>query len=385
VATQLTRFFAVAPIPQYEQDQRKRTLAAVLWTTLVACTIIGFVNLYLHAMPETAVLFGAAALCVPAILLNARGRYVVASMIATALVAAAIEVNLYSGNGIHDPGIAAVPIFLMFGALLFGRRSVPFFLAAGLAAIAVTGYLEIIHIIQPNLGANVEDMIVLLVLVLAAGLVVWVMMGNLEKNLERSRESERELRIAYDRTLEGWAKALEFRDEETEGHTRRVVSLCVRLAQEWQFDEEQMAHIYRGALLHDIGKMAMPDKLLFKRGPLNPRERHLMKKHTEYSRDMLAAIPFLKPALNIPTYHHERWDGKGYPRGLKGRQIPIEARIFAVVDHYEALSSSRPYRRAWPRTKILRYIREEAGKAFDPEVAAVFLRLHEAGAFGGNG
>jgi HD-GYP domain-containing protein (c-di-GMP phosphodiesterase class II) len=160
-----------------------------------------------------------------------------------------------------------------------------------------------------------------------------------------------------------------------------VVDLFMRLAQEWKFDEERMQRIRRGALLHDIGKMAIPDEILFKRGPLTEKEWATMRRHTAFARDMLKGIPFLRPAMDIPYSHHERWDGTGYPRGLKGRRIPLEARIFAVVDFYDALSTPRPYRKAWPARKIMQEIEMNSGKRFDPEVVRVFRELFERNAF----
>lgn len=378
----LRGYFEPAAVTPYEQDQRKRTLAVVLWFAMAGTFVLALVNLSLNAIPETLVLFGSAALCVLAIGLNNRGHYVLASATATIVVLVAIDYNLYEGNGLHDPGIVAMPVFVMFGTLLFGRRSLPFFLFAAIASVVATGALEMAHVITTRFGAGVADIVVISLLTLLSGLVVWVVMGNLERNLERARQSEREMRAAYDGTLEGWAKALEYRDQETEGHTRRVANMCVQLAQEWGLTQQELDHIYRGALLHDIGKVAIPDRILFKPGPLSASEWEVMKRHTSVARQMLAGIPYLRSALNIPSFHHERWDGTGYPEGLRGADIPIQARIFAVIDQYDALGSRRPYRKAWPEKKILAYIKENAGKVFDPSVATVFLRMYQAGAFG---
>ena len=365
-----------------ELRQRRRTLAIVLWITLGAAVLLGFVNLFIGAIPETVVLFGAALLCVPALLLNQRGRYLLASGIATVLILTTIVFNMYQGHGIHDSAVVALPIFVMFGPLLYGRRGMPLFLALGLASVVAIAILEMNGVITTAMPASRADIASLSVLILCSGFLVWVIMSNLEGNLERARRSEADLRLAYDHTLEGWAKALEFRDQGTEGHAQRVVNLCMRLAQEWGFNEEDMQHIRRGALLHDIGKMAIPDEILLKPAPLNGRERTIMRRHTTVARDLLAGIPFLRPALSIPLSHHENWDGSGYPKGLKGRRIPLQARIFAVVDHYDALNSPRPYRKAWPKRKVIAYIRANAGSIFDPEVARVFLRLHDQKAFG---
>ncbi|GAA5336760.1 hypothetical protein YIM73052_02230 [Thermus antranikianii] len=188
-------------------------------------------------------------------------------------------------------------------------------------------------------------------------------------------KSQRELEAAYDLTLWGWAKAVELRDQETAGHTERVTELTLRLARALGVPEEDLEHIRRGAILHDVGKIGIPDSILLKPGPLTEEEWAVMKKHPVYAYEWLSGIPFLKKALEIPYCHHERWDGSGYPRGLKGLEIPLSARIFAVVDVYDALTSDRPYRKAWPREKALAYIQEQAGKQFDPEVVEAFLRL----------
>src|SRR5439155_1118210 len=153
-----------------------------------------------------------------------------------------------------------------------------------------------------------------------------------------------ELKAAYDNTLEGWVRALDLRDKETEGHTQRVTDLTVRLARALDVPEADLLHVYRGALLHDIGKMAIPDAVLLKPGPLTPQERQVIERHPGYAYEFLSSIPYLRPALDIPYCHHEKWDGTGYPRGLKGEQIPLVARIFAVADGRDGLRSDRPYR-----------------------------------------
>ncbi|TBH20121.1 PAS domain S-box protein [Thermus thermamylovorans] len=187
--------------------------------------------------------------------------------------------------------------------------------------------------------------------------------------------SQRDLEAAYDLTLWGWAKAVELRDQETAGHTERVTGLALRLARALGVPEEDLDHLRRGAILHDVGKLAIPDAVLLKPGPLSEEEWAVMKKHPVYAYEWLSGIPFLRKALEIPYAHHERWDGSGYPRGLKGLEIPLSARIFAVVDVYDALTSDRPYRKAWPREKALAYLEEQAGQQFDPEVVAAFLEL----------
>jgi PAS domain S-box-containing protein len=192
---------------------------------------------------------------------------------------------------------------------------------------------------------------------------------------EQSRRSNTELMMAYEETIEGWASALELRDQETEGHSRRVVGLTLALAQAAGVPEEELVHIRRGAILHDIGKMGIPDSILQKPGPLSPEEWEKMRQHPVYAFRLLSAIPFLRPALDIPFSHHERWDGSGYPRGLKGTQIPLAARIFTVVDVWDALRSQRPYRGALPDDQVIQYLISKSGKEFDPEIIAHFTAL----------
>ncbi|HLJ60656.1 MAG TPA: GAF domain-containing protein [bacterium] len=192
---------------------------------------------------------------------------------------------------------------------------------------------------------------------------------------ERLQRANTDLILAYDRTIEGWSRALDLRDEETEGHTQRVAELTLRLAREMGVPDPDLAQIRRGALLHDIGKMGVPDRILLKAGPLTEEEWAVMRRHPVYAYEFLSSIAYLRPALEIPYCHHERWDGTGYPRGLKGEQIPFEARIFAVADVWDALTSNRPYRSAWTPEDSRRYIRAQAGHQFDPQVVEIFLRM----------
>ncbi len=203
-----------------------------------------------------------------------------------------------------------------------------------------------------------------------------------ELNLElehRVRLRTQELAEAYDTTLEGWAKALELRDKETEGHSRRVTETTIAVARAMGIPEEEVDNIRRGAILHDIGKMGIPDDILRKQGSLTDGERQIVMKHPDTAFDLLKQIPFLKGAIDIPHCHHEKWDGSGYPRGLKKFEIPLSARIFAVADVWDALSSDRPYREAWDRERVAQYLINESGKHFDPHVVNKFLEMMEKG------
>ena len=192
---------------------------------------------------------------------------------------------------------------------------------------------------------------------------------------EGLQQSNLELALAYDATIEGWSHALEMRDKETERHTQRATELTVNLARTFGLSEAELAQVRWGALLHDIGKMGIPDEILHKPGPLTAEEWVVMKKHPTYAYEMLAPIHYLRLALDIPYCHHERWDGTGYPNGLKGTQIPLVARIFAVVDVWDSLTSDRPYRVAWTEKKAREHIRTSSGTHFDPQVVEVFMQI----------
>jgi putative nucleotidyltransferase with HDIG domain len=193
--------------------------------------------------------------------------------------------------------------------------------------------------------------------------------------LQALQQHNAELSEAYEATIEGWSHALDLRDKETEGHTRRVTELSLRLARALSVPEADIVHLRRGALLHDIGKMGVPDRILLKPGPLDKTEWEMMRRHPQYAYEMLLPIHYLRPALDIPYCHHEKWDGSGYPRGLKGEQIPFAARLFAVVDVWDALRSDRPYRPHWSADQAREHIHALSGTHFDPRVADVFLSL----------
>ena len=185
----------------------------------------------------------------------------------------------------------------------------------------------------------------------------------------------KELLVAYNKTIEGWSKALDLRDRETEGHTQRVTDLTLIFAKAVGFSDADLEHVRRGALLHDVGKLGIPDSILHKADKLTNEEWVTMRMHPVYAYQWLSSIDFLEPALDIPYSHHEKWDGTGYPLGKKGEEIPISARLFAIVDVWDALCSDRPYRSAMSKADALEYIRGQAGTHFDPELTKVFVNL----------
>ncbi|RPJ22359.1 MAG: response regulator [Chloroflexi bacterium] len=189
------------------------------------------------------------------------------------------------------------------------------------------------------------------------------------------QEANAQLLTAYEATIEGWSHALDLRDRETEGHSRRVTELTIKLAQACGMSADEIMNLRRGALLHDMGKIGIPDSILHKPAALTEEEWAIMRKHPQFVYDMLYSVEYLRPALDIPYCHHEKWDGTGYPRGLKGEGIPLAARLFAIADVWDALTSDRPYRPAWSEAEALTYIREQSGTHFDPQVVELFFKV----------
>jgi len=192
---------------------------------------------------------------------------------------------------------------------------------------------------------------------------------------EQARQAAQAVAEAYDQTLIGWSRALDLRDKETEGHSQRVAQLTLAVAQALNIPPEEQINMWRGAMLHDIGKIGVPDSILHKPGPLTEEEWEIMRCHTTYAYELLSPIAYLRTAIDIPYCHHEKWDGTGYPRGLRGEQIPLAARIFALVDVWDALTNDRPYRKAWSREQAYQYICEQKGKHFDPNLVDLFLSI----------
>ena len=195
--------------------------------------------------------------------------------------------------------------------------------------------------------------------------------------MEKRQEAERlnnDLIIAYDKTIEGWSRAIDLRDKKTEGHTQRATEMTIKFACAVGLDKETQVHIKRGALLHDVGKLGIPDSILLKADTLNAEEWEIMHQHPIYAYNWLYPIEYLRPAIDIPFCHHEKWDGSGYPRGLVGEEIPLAARLFAVTDVWDALRSDRPYRAGWSVEKVVDHIRAQAGTHFDPQAVEVFLQ-----------
>ena len=276
---------------------------------------------------------------------------------------AAVERSL-----LHIPDLNAQETSLQKAPLFREEEFITYLAHPLIAKGELVGILEVFH--RKRMDPNPEWINFLDALARMAAIAIDRL--NLYHDLTRSNI---ELKQAYDATIEGWARAIELRDRDTEGHSRRVVALMMNLARKMGITGDRLIHMRRGALLHDIGKMAIPDGILLKSGTLTNEEWVVMKKHPVYAYDMLSTIDYLSQALDIPYSHHERWDGSGYPQGLSGEDIPLPARIFAVVDVWDALQSDRPYRDAWSEEKAIAYLKEKSGKEFDPQVVQAFFEL----------
>jgi response regulator RpfG family c-di-GMP phosphodiesterase len=268
---------------------------------------------------------------------------------------------------VHIPVLAEADDFRR-RFLFVDERFVAYYGVPLIAKGDVNGVLEIFHRAPLDSGSDWLNFLE----ALAGQAAIAINNAQLFDSLQRSNL---ELVLAYDATIEGWSRAMDLRDRETEGHTQRVTDMTLKLAQLAGMNTSELVHVKRGALLHDMGKLGVPDAILLKPGKLTDEEWVIMKKHPQYAYEMLSPIPYLRPALDIPYCHHEKWDGSGYPRGLKGEQIPLPARLFAVADVWDALRSDRPYRLGWPEEKVLEHIRAGSGAHFDPQAVELFFQV----------
>jgi len=348
--------------------QNASLLYWMLAAGMLAALLLGVVN-WVEADQRELIaflLFGAA--CLVGLYLNGAGRYVLGAALFCAAVLAIIDFILFDAGGLHDTGAAAFLVFILCTTLLLDRRALWLATALALASVLALYLLQQAGFYHPTVLATPRTVVILSILILIFSLVMASVRNAWDTHLRLLAES-------YDLTLQGWSKALEYRDGETEGHSQRVTRLAVDLARRLGRGEDEIAIIRRGAYLHDIGKMAIPDRVLYKPGPLDAGERAIMEQHPLLAARMLAGIAYLRSALVIPLSHHEYWDGSGYPEGLRGDAIPMAARIFTVVDHWDALRSDRPYRKAWDAPKTIAYLRDNAGKLYDPRVVAEFLEM----------
>jgi putative nucleotidyltransferase with HDIG domain len=240
--------------------------------------------------------------------------------------------------------------------------------------------------VQPFGGAvqmKLDETITTIIILIATGFLVWIVVDIIENSVEKIIQAEVDLESAYEDTLAAWAKALELREREAPGHSTRVTSLATLLAEKMGLDSNVIKQIRQGALLHDIGKMGIPESILLKSEPLKPKEKKLLKEHTIMASGIISDIDYLEGALEVISHHHERYDGNGYPQKLNGDQFSLKAQIFSIIDNWDMLRVDRPCRKAWSDEKTLVYISDQSGKKFNPDIVEVFLKMMDEIGSGG--
>jgi putative nucleotidyltransferase with HDIG domain len=359
--------------PQYEdeyQDTHATFLYIALWFTF-------FIAIYFASINEGITSFAFWGLAVASLLgliLNYFRKYIWGASIPVVVGTIALFVNFYHGISLSDPGVVALPVLIILSSFLFGSQMIYRVTLMILIGIGLLVYFERTGVISPPLLTSNERLIIISLLIIFTAVLQKRIIRDWERIAAAYRHSEQQIHRAYARTLEGWAKTLEFHDRETLGHSKRVTALCQRLAERLGIrDARELEYIRWGALIHDIGKLAIPSEILRKEGELSEEEWDIIKSHPDRAEEFLGNIEYMKPALSIARSHHENWDGTGYPQRLKGEEIPLAARIFSVVDNWDALTTDRPYRRAWSREKTIEYLREQSGKKFDPTIVDVFV------------
>jgi len=366
----------------YEIIDRPKVALTFLGLMVAATSLIGGVLYFKGYSSPGLILLGFSAITILLIIFNLKGQVRTSIAGLLWLFPGVFTILMIEGEGLHDPGMIGFGLYVIVAALLMGKRFLP-------AAWAISAAMMVFIYLAENLElfawtesrhytSSPVDLIIVLVILTVGTAVFWIVMDIIEETISKLVWSENQIKEAYDLTLEGWSRALEMRDKETQGHSRRVTNLTLKIGKRMGFTQDELFHIRRGALLHDIGKMAISDNILHKPGSLDEEEWEIVRQHPGYAYEMLKDIEFLIPALEIPLYHHERWDGNGYPNGLTADEIPLSARIFTVVDNWDALHSNRPYRTAWKQADVIDYFKQESGKKFDPEIINLFLSLLEA-------
>jgi putative nucleotidyltransferase with HDIG domain len=369
VHSPIVDFFSPPKYEGFEKSQKARFLHVTLFVIGGAGAILGYQNMFgdTHLDLVIFILSVFSILCIP---LNKRGYYTFVAYYIAILILAVLTFSMIDGIGLLDAGMIVYPLYIILASYLFSKKAALISSLLSIGSISLVYLLDLKGLLDPPPISISANFIVIIVLLVVAGFLLWTIMENWESVIANLRDT-------CDRTLIGWSKALEYRDFETEGHSQRVAKMSMQLARHFELSERERTYLKRGALLHDIGKMATPDAVLLKPGKLTEEEWVVIREHPRKAKEMLENIPFLKPALDVPYYHHERWDGSGYPEGISGKTIPLSARIFAVVDVWDALCSDRPYRKAWSREKAKAYIQENSGILFDPGVVPYFLDMIE--------
>ena len=352
-------------------------LKSLLMLCFVGNLVIGGIYGIYHGIDGAVIsLFSLAILVLFLGYLYQRGIYRLTGMILFLGVSVVLTLNISVGNAIFDEAMITYPLIIVFTGLLFGKRSVAWVTAATISQISLVYVLAQVGVVKAFDGAlpvRAEETITTCLILLATGLILWVVVNIIEKTVEQIQVSEHQLENTYDLTLKAWAKALELRNREIPGHSQRVTSTAVELAKHLGYDLQRVKGMYHGALLHDVGKMGIPEYILTKPGKLNKREWEIVRAHPSLAAEILKDIPYLEGALDIVRYHHERYDGDGYPYQLKGEQIPETAQLFSLVDSWDILSSDRPYSPAMDQDEVIQFLQGESGKSFHPDLLEKFL------------
>jgi HD domain len=373
--------------PLFENDEKTRIaghvyLLSKIALALVCLLLIIYPILTRTVSRDTIVLFCLIPVAFIIMQLTRKGHVRLAGSIYTIIAWLYVNYTTLNTGGIRAVGFGGNLIILIAAAMLIDIRAVAAFGLATILAGLGLAFLQS-HEILPRLPEQVSfytSWVTQTALIIWIAGLIYIAWDNIRRALRRSLYAEKDVRklnqelvAAYTTTLEGRAKALELRDKETEGHSRRVTELTELLAIKLGVPQKELVFIRYGSLLHDIGKMGIPDTILRKPAELNDEERKIVETHPTIAYNLLKNIGYLQGAMDIPYYHHEKWNGKGYPNALKGEKIPLSARIFAVVDVWDALQHDRFYRDAWPTDKIVAYLQEQSGEHFDPRVVEVFL------------
>ncbi len=347
--------------------------------SLFASLVISIVFWIGNGMQETTIsLLALAVISILLLFIQNRGYDKAAALVLYLVVSFVLTFNISIGHGIHDEAMLAYPLLIVFSGLVFGKR----------AGVIVTGIsvfqMILVHIlaqaghVQPFGGAvqmNLDETITTIIILIATGFLVWVVVDIIENSVEKILQAEVDLESAYEETLAAWAKALELREREAPGHSARVSSLTTLLAEKMELKADVIKQIRQGALLHDIGKMGIPESILLKSESLKPKEKKLLEEHTIMGSGIIGEIDYLEGALEVISHHHERYDGNGYPQKLNGDQIPLNAQIFSIIDNWDMLRVDRPCRKAWSDEETLIFISDQSGKKFNPDIVEAFLKM----------
>jgi len=371
------------------KDQVNSSYARIVDTPAVVKTLIlislfgnlaiGVVYWLENGIQETSIsLFIVALVSLGLLFLHRFGYSQAAGLILYLLISLMLTFNISIGHAIYDEAMIAFPLLIIFSGLIFGKRASVLVTGITVFQICLIYILAQAGHVRPFGGAvqvRLEETITTLIILISSGFLVWVVIDIIENAVEKILLSEQELENAYDLTLAAWAKALELRGREAPGHSGRVTTLATLLAEQMGIDEGKVWHIRQGAMLHDIGKMGIPENILLKTNQLDRTEKQTLVQHTSMAKDIIKDIDYLSGALEIVSYHHERYDGSGYPGELSGEKIPLSAQIFSIVDCWDMLRTRRPCREAKTDQEALVYLREQSGKKFNPEVVEAFLKM----------